>query len=230
MAKIIAANLDKTIELPNRNNQRNITQVIQNWFRKNKLLDESSYVEAKNGLRVFFTGISEWHFPVDVVNSKKKELALKVVPYLPDVIEKGTYKSIQALTKDRSNSRAKFIRFHLFEKRINVAGYFVTVKVKAGEYPSGKIIILPKLTAYTFVLNKISKEEKNHAGKPDDSDQPKKEGARHMQIKSASHLPADVAYDSVFDDEDQVGFEIVAIERIKSLAENTADRFFQYYG
>lgn len=47
MAKVLANSLDKTIELPKRYTKEEVTIAIQKWFTKNKLLDESSYVETR---------------------------------------------------------------------------------------------------------------------------------------------------------------------------------------
>lgn len=228
MAKIIAANLDKTIGLPKRYTNQTTAKAIREWFQKNRLLDESNYVETRNGLKIFFTGITEWHLPADVMQSHQKEIALRSVPYLPEVFESGMYKKIEPPYKDRSKKRADFILFHVFSKKIKIGKFVVTIRAKAGEYPNGKIIVLPKLTAYTFFIGKLRKTSATDLlENPKQSNQ---DGRGHMQIKSASFQSVATFYDSVFDDEDQVGFEIVSIERIKSLEENTADRFFQYYG
>lgn len=223
MAKILASGLDKTIELPNRYTNKTVQKAVQDWFRKNRLLDESSYVETQQGLKIFFTGISEWHFPADVMNSYQKDIALQIIPYLPEVFEKGVYRKIQPLTKDRSQSRAKFIQFHIFEKQVTIGKFSVKVRVKAGEYPNGKIVMLPKLSAYTFTVNKIKKS----TDLLDDRAISEETTAGHMQIKSASFQSADMVNDSAFDDEDQVGFEILDIERIKSPQELAIERAFQ---
>lgn len=227
MAKILANSLDKTIELPKRYTKEAVTIAIQKWFSKNKLLDESSYVETRQGLKIFFTGISEWHFPADVVTNTYKDIALKAVPYLPEVFESGTYKKIEPLKKDRTGKRAEFIRFHVFSKKVKIGKFLVTIRAKAGEYPNGKIVILSKSTAYTFFVTGVKKTKEATADRENHPKQSQRDGSVAIQIKSASFQSADMVNDSAFDDEDQVGFEILDIERIKSPQELAIERAFQ---
>lgn len=223
MGKITATDINKYIALPHTLNHTTIANVIKQWFMKNGLIDGSRYVETKNGLRVHFTGISEWHFAKDVVDSNYKSIALNAICYLPEVFESGQYTAVQSLTKDRSKKRAKFVKFHLFKKTVRIGNYRVTIRAKAGEYPNGKIVLLPKLSAYTFYLAKVKEYQQkesvadfhipNHSNKRGHATTPK------ISREPKSATPD---YDSVdLDDiqEDLATFEILAIEEIEAKTE-----------
>lgn len=219
MGKINTRMIEHDLNLPNRYTKANISRAIQQWFIKNGLDNESNYVETRQGNKIFFTGISQWHFPVDVVASFHREIALRAITYLPEVFESGRCIQIQDLNKDRSNKRAKFVRFYVFIKKVKIKDTLVTIRAKAGEYPTGKIVLLPKLSAYTFIIKSIRHLNSNKKSVTDLLDYPNhseiSEGVGHIQITSARLQSATPNYDNVYLDDIQdelATFEILAIE------------------
>lgn len=227
MSRINTKTLSKHIRIPHKFNKANVENAIKQWFTKNGLTDSSKYVLTQQGLKIHFTGISEWHFVKDVMDSKYRQIALKAICYLAEVFESGQYVEMQDLTKNRVGKRAEFVKFHLFKKQIKIDNYLVTLRAKAGEYPNGKIVLLPRLTGYTFYLAKVREKQKESVADLLNIPLPENQ-LGHATTPKISREPksATPIYDSVCLDNVQDEFSTMVILAIEPLPAKTAFDYF----
>lgn len=224
MKQIQTQLLDHDLAIPKRYNTHDLIKAVKTWFKKYHLDDDSHYVLTKQKQKICFTAISEWHLVFDVVNSRSK-LVAQALTYLPEVFESGEYKCVQKSNKDRSNKRAKFTKFHTYTKKVVIGDHLVTIRAKAGEYPTGKIVILPKLTAYTFATKeKRLKDATNLLTRTEQQGTSTQPIIKSLSIDSVSSFIYDNALFNSMQDEST--FEIIEIEAIQSETQKELERLF----
>lgn len=139
--------VDKRIELPLNATEKDRRQAVVQWLNRH-LKDKYLITADKRKIR-FNSKISIWHLSRD---GSYFDLETKAIPYIVDVFKTGQYRGSTPNTKNKN----KFVRFHTYEKWVNIDGKRVHLQARAGEYENGRIDVLPQfLLAYTqHILNK----------------------------------------------------------------------------